>query len=140
MYNQVFADIPNASPDWSNMIATYGEYRVLSMQLRYCPNVLGATQGTFLYAPFYVVWDATSTVTPLASYAAAENYATLRPHSFNQPWTISHRMKGLEESTFAQVTSGTIDYSFKVYATGLTPSTSYGRMIITWRAQFRGRM
>jgi len=134
------ADYPLASPDWAGVSATFAEYRVLAMEVRFIPNVTGATIGTLLYAPIYLVLDLTSNVTPLTSYAQATNYALSTVRSLNQLLRMQHKMKGVEESQFVPTTSGVVDYSFKTFAGGLTPSTTYGRYFVHWKCQFRGRL
>lgn len=133
-------DNPNASPDWVNVAATFAEFRILAMLVRFIPNVTGATQGTLLYAPFYVVLDLSSNFTFLASYSAASNYPIARVKSLNEPWDMSHRMRGVEEATFASIGVMNGEYSFKTFASGLTPSTVYGRIFVRWKCQFRGRL
>jgi hypothetical protein len=135
----VLSDIPTGSPDWTSCQALYAEYRILAMSIQFVPNITGGNVAATAYAPFYVIWDANPTATPLASYAAATNYPISKYKSINQPWLMSHRMYGVEESTFVPVTSSIADYAFRTYATGLTNSTSYGRYVIRWKTQFRGR-
>ncbi len=136
-----FGDYPNNATDWAQYTATYAEYRVLSMTCRFTPNTEGATVSTVAYAPIYVVWDTDQTAvnTVLTSYADASNFASLQIHSINMPFQISHRMSTVDEATFAPTTSSVIDYAFKYFATGLTNSTSYGRVTIIYHCQFRGR-
>ncbi len=136
----VLGDYPVLSPDWTSVAAVFGEYRVLDMEVIYVPNVQGSTYSTLVYAPIYVILDLTSTSTALTSYASASNYAILQLNALNQRWRMYHRMNGVEEATFVPTASATIDYYFKTFATGLTASTTYGRYLIRWKCQFRGRL
>jgi hypothetical protein len=136
----VFADYPTGSPDWTNVSATFAEYRVLALRVQFIPNATGAVFGTLLYSPVYVVWDASSSLTALTSYANAVNYAVFSAKSLNEPWIVSHKMDGIEESAFVATSSPIVDYSFKVYADTLTASTSYGRFVTHFKCQFRGRL
>jgi len=135
------ADFPSASPDWANVAATFSEYRVLAMSVKFVPNVTGASLGALLYAPLYAVWDAqgSTSAAALTSYAQATGYNSLKTYSLNWPFVIAHKMSSLEEGTFAETTSTLIDYEFKFFSTGLTASTNYGRIIVDWHCQFRGR-
>ncbi len=133
-------DYPQAAADWASLAAVFAESRVLAMEVRFVPNVTGATQGSLAYAPFFVVLDLTSSLTTLTSYTNASNYALSQEHSLNMPWRMFHRMAGVEESTFVPTSSAATDYSFKTFATGLTASTTYGRYFIHWKCQFRGRL
>lgn len=133
-------DIPTASPDWASCQAIYAEYRILAMTVQFVPNIYGGNVAATLYAPFYVVWDATGTAVALASYAAATNYPVSSQRALNAPWTIIHKMDGAVEATFVPTTSAIVDYAFKTFASGLTAATSYGRYVIRWKTQFRGRL
>jgi len=135
----VLSDIPTGSPDWTSCQALYAEYRILAMSIQFVPNITGGNVAATNYAPFYVIWDANPTAAALASYSAATNYPVSKYKSINQPWIMSHRMYGVEESTFVAVTSSVADYAFRTFATGLTPSIAYGRYVIRWKTQFRGR-
>jgi len=138
--NDVIGDYPVASPDWTGVAGLFAEYRVLAMTVRFIPNVTGATMGTLLYTPFYCVLDLTSSITALTTYVAAANYALTKVNSLNVPWTMAHRMRGVEEAMFVPTSSAVVDYNFKVFAATLTASTSYGRYFVHWKCQFRGRI
>jgi hypothetical protein len=135
------ADFPLSSPDWANLVATFSQYRVLAMSIKFIPNVTGAAVGVLAYAPLYGVWDAqgSTTAVVLTSYAQATGYSSLKAFSLNEPFRISHKMSSVQEGTFAETGSSAIDYTFKFFATGLTASTNYGRYIAVWHCQFRGR-
>lgn len=136
----VIGDTPNQSPDWTNVAATFAEYRILAMQIHFTPNVFGATEASTNYAPLYIVWSADSSATALTSYAGASNYDKSTQHALNQPWTRHHRMSGVEEGEFVATSSNILDYTFKLFATGLTVSKTYGRLTTKWLVQFRGRL
>lgn len=139
MLSDVFADTPFTSPDWASFAQIYSEYRVLSFKVRFHPLVTGATVGTILYNVVYVVWSASSSITALTTYADASNFPVKRVFSLNQPTSLSHRMTGVEEAAFVDVTAPTVDYTFKFFSTGLTPSTNYGRYTLEYLCQFRAR-
>jgi len=138
--NTQFTDYPNASPDWTNVIALYAEYRVLSMVVEFNPTVVGAVIGTQAYNILYIVWDATDTATALTSYTQAENYPVKTCRALNARQRIFHRMSGVQESEFGLTSAPLIDYTFKFYADTLTNNANYGRATITWHCQFRGRI
>lgn len=138
--SDVLSDIPTGSPDWASAQALFAEYRVLAMSVDFIPNIDGGNVAATLYAPYYVVWDATSAAVPLASYTAAVNYPISKHFALNRPWSLSHKMTGVEEATFVALSSVVVDYTFKTFATGLTASTPYGRLLVRWKVQFRGRL
>ncbi len=138
--NDVFSDYPTNSPDWANVSATFAEYRVLGMSVTFTPNVTGATVSTLTYAPLFIALDLTSSVTAIASYVAAANYAINRMKPINSSLRLSHLMDGSEEGQFVPTSSAVVDYSFKLFAAGLSNSTSYGLITLRWKCQFRGRI
>jgi hypothetical protein len=137
--SDVFADIPNGSPDWTGFSAVYSEYRILAFKIQFIPLLTGAAIAANLYNVLYIVWSTDASVTPLASYTDAVNHPVKRAGSLNQNLSLTHKMTGAEESLFVDVTSGVVDYTFKTFSTGLTPSTNYGRYLLTLVIQFRGR-
>jgi len=139
--NNLYIDYPNQSPDWTQVSALFGEYRVLSMSIKFTPTVEGATITGLAYAPIYVVWDSDQQTaqTALTSYTDAVNYASLKVFPINMPFSVTHKMSSVEEANFGSTSLSQVDYSFKYFATGLTASTLYGRLTVFFRCQFRGR-
>lgn len=137
----VFSDVPLTFTSLaSNFTAIYSEYRVLAMQVRFIPIVSGATVSTNAYNVIYIVWSANSDVTPLASYTVAAEYPAQTVRPINTTLQLTHKMIGLEESTFADTSNTTlIDYTFKLFASGLTNNALYGHVLIKYIIQFRGR-
>jgi hypothetical protein len=137
--SDVFNDLPTSSPDWASLSSVFAEYRVLSMNVRYIPILSGASVSTLSYNVAYMVWSANSDVTPLTTYLQAANYPVKRVFSLNSTASLSHNMRGAEEATFVDVSSSVVDYTFKIVATGLSASANYGRYVLTYLIQFRGR-
>jgi len=135
----VFNDYPTNSPDWPNLSATFSEYRVLAMTVKFTPSAEGATIASLSYAPLYIVWDASGASAALTSYTQCGNYVLQKVRAINQPIVISHRMNGQEEATFVATSNPLVDYNFKTFSTGLTASTTYGRYFVMLLCQFRGR-
>jgi hypothetical protein len=137
--NQILGDYPVSSPDWASFILLYGEYRILSMKVQFVPTVTGAVIGTLAYNTLYLVLDLTSSATALSSYTSAANYPVKKIGSLNSPMQLSHKMVGIEESTFTSTGASLFDYVFKFYADTLTATTTYGHVIVTFHTQFRAR-
>jgi len=134
-----YDDYPTVSPDWASAIAVYAEYRILAMEVKFIPNVAGGNVSTLTYAPLYMVWNPNQATGVLTSYAAASQLAAFKSGALNQPLAMSHKMSSIEEGTFVSTLATTVDYSFQIFSTGLTASQPYGRVIVRWLTQFRGR-
>jgi hypothetical protein len=139
LISNVIGDVATGSPDWTDITSMYSEYRTLSMTVVFNPIVSGATVSTNAYNVLYLVWDPSTTTTPLASYNLAANYPVKVVKALNSPSRLAHKMTGISESEFIQTSSPVLHYDFKFYADTLTASTLYGRATVTFRTQFRGR-
>jgi len=129
---------PSNCIDWSDYAASYDQYRVLGLQLEYCPNSTFTNPTTNTYAPIYSVIDR-DTATALASYAAAANYASLATHTLDKRWSVSMRMESSAEAQFfnTQSVPGSSG-GIKTFASGLS-NVTFGRATAFYRVQFRGR-
>lgn len=138
--NIVIADNPSAlgsNPNWTALQGVYDEYRILAVEMKYCPNDR-YNRGVSVYtAPVYGVIDHDAN-TALTSYANAARYESCKQLSLDTPWTMIARMSEFSEATFLNTNGPVSRYYLKFYGTGLTASTNYGRIIYTYRVQFRG--
>jgi hypothetical protein len=128
---------PSTATDWSDFSASYDQYRVLGAQLEYVPNAATANFANS-YAPIATVVDR-DTSTAIASYAAADNYASLEMHVLDRPWKREWHMETTADAQFfntQSIPSGS--GAFKTFASGLS-NVSYGRFVMYWRVQFMGR-
>jgi len=136
--NATFAkDIPTSCTDWSNLDSTYDQYRVLALEVKYFPNQSSGSANTF--TPLLSVVDR-DVITPLASYAAAANYDSLKEHVLDRPFKRTMKMSGTQDGVFLDTLAvPSASGAIKFFATGLTNSVSYGRVIVYYLIQFRGR-
>jgi hypothetical protein len=75
--------------------------------------------------------------TALASYDAGVSHESHKLLSLEDPWTMEVLMDGSEEAQF-QAVSGPVSVTWiKLYATGLTVSTTYGKVFVEYLVQFR---
>ncbi len=136
----VFSADPTGDVDWANFSGNYVEYRVLAVTVEYIANILDATIAGLAYAPIYIVSDR-QLATPIASYGTAAGYRDVIKSPLNRNWTKTARMADVDTSGFSS-TGGApgagLNY-IKVFATGLTVSTTYGNTILRHLVQFRGR-
>jgi len=136
--NSVFGSFATSPAAWTNAIALFDEYRTLGMEVCYVPNDR-YNRGVSVYtAPLYTVTDYDNSAA-LASYAGAASYASMRPRSLDVPWRHKALMSGVENSLFINTNAPVSTIFVKLYSTGLTVSTAYGRILIYLRIQFRGR-
>jgi len=145
---------PASAVDWSSAVALYDEYRTLAMEIDYVPNsedCLSPTNNTNMYFPVYSVIDRDSNAA-LTSYSVATQYASCVPHTLTKKWRVKMNMEGLSvgNATGSSIVTGeglwlncaeppSVCGSIKLFASGLTNSVAYGRIIIRYRVQFRGR-
>lgn len=135
----VIADVipgnPSNASNWADTNTVWGEYRLLGFSISFMPfNRYSKT--TTNCVPFAVIIDRRNS-TALASTTAAASHASCVMHSSEDPWTMSVKMSNAEESQFIAVSSPSAYQWFKFYASGLTVSTGYGYLLVTYRVQFR---
>jgi hypothetical protein len=128
---------PSNCTDWSDFSASYDQYRVLGVRLEYTPNASTANFANS-YAPIATVVDR-DTSTAIASYAAADNYASLEMHVLDRPWHREWHMETTADAQFFNTQSVPAGSgAFKMFASGLS-NVTYGRFVCYYRCQFMGR-
>lgn len=135
-----FTSDPNAYglSDWTNLIALYGEYRTLGLEVKFFPqNRYSKTTTTC--TPLVVLVDRDAPTATLGSYQTAASHESAKILSLEDPWAVSAKMQNAEESQFISTAGTTPLYAVKMYADGLTVSTTYGRCFVYLLIQFRGR-
>jgi len=129
-------DNPNATANWSNFVNCFDEYRVLAFELWYMPNNRYSKSVT-VTTPILMVIDHDS-ATALSSYSQAAQYASVRQFALDDPFKMVARMADVSEASFLNTTAPAARFWIKAYSTGLTVSTSYGVVIVSYKVQFRG--
>lgn len=124
--------------EWTNLVALYGEYRILGMEVRYYPSNR-YSKTTTLCTPLVVVVDREAPTSALGSYQSAAAHESSRILSLEDPWRESVKMQGADEALFLSTTATSAKYSVKFYADGLSVSTAYGRAFVNLLIQFRAR-
>lgn len=131
----VYGNSPTGSPNWADTNTVWGEFRTLAMRVRFLPNNR-YSKTTTTCVPMVAIVDRRAS-TALASYDAGVSHESHRLVSLEDPWTMEVFMEGSEESQF-QAVSGPVSVSWiKLYATGLTVSTTYGKVFVDYLVQFR---
>jgi hypothetical protein len=129
------------STDWASYADVYQEFRVLAMALDYMPYFNGTYDLNLIQGA-----GATNVVhipltSPPASLDEVVQHATWSPFRTSVPFHKEWRMFGVEESTFADVTFVTsVNHGgITFYCDGLTSASDYGRGVVTYLVEFRGR-
>jgi len=143
---------PSSAVNWADYAQIFDEYRVLSLEFSFFPNLedsLNTTGLGFNYVPIYSVIDRDSS-SNLASYSVAANYESLKVHALTKRFTRVYKMSGINEVSSAGLVSGAEGVflntasppaatgAIKLFATGLSNSVPYGRFILRYLVQFRG--
>lgn len=129
-----------SSSDWVFYTDLYQEYRVLAIELEYMPFFNGTYNPSLLQGS-----GAINVVhTPLAGLPSSLDdivqYSTWSPlktsNSFKKDW----KMFGVEESVFTPTSAILANHGgIQFYCDSLTPNSSYGRGVVTYLVEFRGR-
>lgn len=127
-----------ALTDWTNLVALYGEYRTLGMEVKFFPNNRYSKAAT-VCTPLVVLVDRESPTATLGGYQVAASHESARIVSLEDPWTEVAKMQNAEESQFLATNATQAFFSVKMYADGLSVSTAYGRCFVYLLIQFRGR-
>jgi len=137
--NATSSNVRTLGDDFSSWALLYREYRVLAIRLEYHPDVLGATIAALLYKPIYTVVDRLDN-SAVGAFTNIESNTSLRIFTLNQPWFREAKMEDTSEADFiAASADSTSPFSIKGFTTGVTATTTYGRILIRWVVQFRTR-
>jgi len=138
---------PRSAGEWSLPAGLYQDFRVLALNIRYCPFQHYYQTTTPVNAAPLIWWPlhaATNSSSP-ATFDAASQISGCRLKSSDTPHSMTIRMNGSDESQWIDITSaapagvwGRIGVTSGTGA--LTPSVNIGLVIVTLMVQFRGRV
>lgn len=127
--------------DWANYVDSYQEYRVLGIEFHYEPYFNGSYDATVVQgAGASAVLHLPLTAAP-ATLDAVVSTTTWKPFRTSVSSKHHWKMRGFEEAPYAR-TSSTSDGNhggIVYYVDNLTAETAYGRGIVTYLVEFRGR-
>lgn len=130
-----------SSSDWLFYADLYQEYRVLALELQYMPFFNGSYDAALVQGA-----GAVNTVhIPLASLPTSLDevvqHVTWSPFKTSNSFKKDWKMFGVEEATFVQTNAVALSNHGGVtfYCDGLTPNIDYGRGVVTYLVEFRGR-
>ncbi len=127
------------SPDWAGFAAVYTEFRVLGYTVQWRPyynNTYSSSLAHGVGAIRVLHGGGGATQGSLGAITASDTYKLM--HS-GQPVVIDSRARGYEELQWQNVGSYSPTMTVEYYVSGLTASTSYGRFIVTYLVEFKGR-
>lgn len=121
--------------DWGDYSSSWDQYRVLGLRVAFFPNSKYTNPTTNTYAPLATVVDR-DTSSSLSSYAAADNYASLKMFTLDSQWYRDMKMSGVSEAQFFNTQSvPSSGGGIKLFASGLS-NVSFGRILAYYRIQF----
>lgn len=137
-------------PDWATYSTLYGQVRCLGMEVEYHPyfNETPTTtlnQRSLVYAVQHISDEADLLSLGAASYADMVSLPTHKIGSTGRTLSISARARGTREMEFVDVEqfntpNGWPSMAVYQFADGLSASTTYGRCIIRYLLEFKGRI
>jgi len=124
---------------WVQLAAEWHEYRVVAMEVYYCPNITYEAATIQVYLPLICVVDR-ATGTALGSYAGAADHESAQIFSSKHEYRRVIRMDGPEESVWTPVGT-TFNWGYvKFYGTGFSPAgATIGRGMYRFLLQLRGK-
>jgi len=124
--------------DTTSIETLYDEWRCLSCEVMYVPNVTGGAQTALAYSVAVGVVD-NDNATALPSFSSGIDYESAKVFSLDGKMKLVWRMAGAPDSDF--LTDDTKPSTwFKFFCSGLTASSTYGQLIVTALFQVRGRI
>jgi len=145
---------PSGATDWTTASGLYDEYRTLALSVQYYPNTedcLTTNSALLIFNPIYTVIDRDSNAA-LTSYAQAANYEALKVFSLTKRFRIDMKMSGLNVQTNNNTSNTASEGAFlncaavptycgsiKMFSGTNSTSTTYGRFVVRYLVQFRGR-
>lgn len=130
-----------STSDWLSYADVYQEFRVLAMELQYMPYFNGSYDATVVQGSGATDVVHIPLATPPTSLDEVVQHVTWSPFRTSVPFKKAWKMFGVEESTFGDVANvSTINHGgITFYCDSLTPSIDYGRGVVTYLVEFRGR-
>ncbi len=127
------------SSDWSSFAATYQEYRVLGIEVKYMNYFNGSYSSSLLQGAGAICSNHVSTIAAPSSLDQVVQVADHKPWRTSTPVVKAWRARGTEELAFTPTSTTATHGGVQYYATVGTPSAFYGIIYITFIVEFRSR-
>jgi len=129
----VITDDPTPSYAWKNVASHWREFRVTSVLVRFLPCSKSPESGV----PGFGVSDPQDSSLPLSSADEACGRFGSRMLSLLSPWTMELQ-KIMDDGAYFDLTSEPLSRaSIKFFFEFLAPSTTYGRLYVTYVVELR---
>jgi hypothetical protein len=130
-----------SSSDWSSYADVYQEYRVLAIAFDYMPYYNGAFSTVQAQGSGAINVVHTPLLGPPTSIDEVVQHVTWSPFRTSASCHKEWRMFGVEESPFSDVANvSSVNHGgITFFCDNLTASRGYGRGIVTYLVEFRGR-
>ena len=119
-----------------NLANSFDKYRVIGFQMKFYPNNR-YNKTTTTCTPVVVSIDRDDP-TALTSYSQASEAESAVEHTLEDPWTFYATAQNGDALNFRDCLSATNTYYIKLFATGLSVSTTYGRLMFSFLVQYQG--
>lgn len=138
-----FIDDPSLQLDWSSYSALYDRYRVMSVTIKYIPQLPNDTSTVTGFFPLYVVND-TDTTAVAGAVNTVLQYPGVRVYNMYRPWKHTwycpkYTASGNTVDGFQDIAAVAAHGSIQTYGSGFDVSTTYGNIIVTMKVAFRER-
>ncbi len=130
--------------DWAALEALYDSYRVTSLQLHYSPYFAHGGTAAKAQAPCFIVQDNDDVTTP-TSINEMIQYDRVSIRRMDQSWTLKFTIPRFASNQnpigWLNVgNAGSQNFSsVKMFCSGLSNSTAYGRMVLTMSVDMKGK-
>jgi len=134
------ASVRSNGADFSSWAAVFREYRTRSIRVEFHPNVeYGVATAPVLYSPVNTVVDRDDN-SSVGSVSNIQSNNSLRVFAIDQHWFREAKCESTGEADFVSTSADPVKFfTIKVFATGLSNSTTYGTFLIRWVVQFKTR-
>jgi len=131
---------PTNASDYGVLASSYREFRVVAARLRYIPHNRYSKTTTVTTALMGVI--DVGGVSVLTGYNQAYGFDTSKALSLDDPWSMTYRLPRADTkySDFEPTSAVTAKVGgFKLFASALSLSVTYGTYVVDWKVQVRGR-
>jgi len=135
--NAVFSNVPTGAQNWSSYASVFDEYRVLGMEISFCPLWASGGSSAQYWAPISHVVDRSDS-TALTGYSLAERYDSHVRTAGQKGFKHIVQMNSTDGSGFIDIGSSSATAWIKLFSSGNSLSLTVGRMDVKYVVQFRG--
>jgi len=129
---------PSSSSVWTDLAGAWDEFRVIASMYEFCPAT-SAAGVTTIGAVLQHAIDRDTSAVP-ASYAALDNYESVKYSPVDRPTKLTWKMTGTDEAVWQNTSSPVTTGTFKLFGICANyVSSVVGHVRMSYRIQLRGR-